>query len=85
VRSFDVGAARYYLEGLEFLARHGRTSEDPREALAALRILATPSRVLLELAGLRPINPRRPSTAPKYPRIGEEPFNLSPAELEEIQ
>lgn len=73
VRAVDVGAARRYLLAIERVARHGRTSADPLETLAALRTLARPTGVLRDLAG-------EPAAA-VLPPIDRAPFNLTDAEL----
>lgn len=47
-----VEAVRRYLASIEAVARYGRMSADPGEAIATLRMLAMPSRGLKELAGV---------------------------------
>lgn len=42
--------AKYYIAAVENVAHHGRTSKDPVEVRAVLRVLAEPSQVLKRLA-----------------------------------
>jgi hypothetical protein len=55
-RGIDIQPGRKYLECVESVARHGRTSEDPREVLAVLRTLAKPSNYLKCFADAAPMN-----------------------------
>jgi hypothetical protein len=75
-RCIDFDVARFYLRAVEMVATPGRASADEREpSVASKRLEGTcdAGRTIAPPGGLSRV----------LPRIGREPFNLSPEEMED--